>query len=95
MLQLGTIGSRSTVNYGTESWVKAPGIDTTAYLDVANFDRYDMIIGTPFMRQNKVWLDFESNRVIINGMATPATLVDVRDIDKRIRRYRTTEKRKD
>jgi hypothetical protein len=81
-LQLGTIGSRSIVNYGTEARVKAPGVEKVTYLNVANFDRYDMIIGTPFMRQNKVWLDLESNRVIVNGVATPATPVDERDIDE-------------
>jgi hypothetical protein len=75
-LQLGMIGSRSTVNYGTESRVKAPGVEKITYLDIANFDCYDMIIGTPFMRQNKVQLDLETNQVIINGVATPATPVD-------------------
>jgi hypothetical protein len=84
-LQLGTIGSRSTVNYGTESQVKALRVEQLTYLDVANFDCYNMIIGTPFMQQNKVWLDLESNQVIINRVATPATPVDERDIDKHIR----------
>jgi hypothetical protein len=46
-----------------------------------------MIIGTPFMRQNKVQLDLETNQVIINGVATPATPVDEQDIDECIRRY--------
>jgi hypothetical protein len=93
-LQLGTIGSRSTVNYGTESQVKAPGVEKITYLDIANFDHYDMIIGTPFMRQNKVQLDLETNQVIINGVATPATPVDKRDIDEHICRYRSTDKHK-
>jgi hypothetical protein len=31
------------------------------YMDIANFDRYDMIIGTPYMRHNKVQLDFEND----------------------------------
>jgi hypothetical protein len=60
-LQLGTVGSRSTVNYGTETQVTAPGVNSTIYMDIANFDRYDMIIGTPFMRANRVQLDFENN----------------------------------
>jgi hypothetical protein len=75
-LQLETIGSHSTVNYSTESRVKAPGVEKITYLDIANFDHYDMIIGTPFMWQNKVQLDLETNQVIINGVATPATPVD-------------------
>jgi hypothetical protein len=53
-----------------------------------------MIIGTPFMQQNKVQLDLETNQVIINGVATPATPMDKRDIDKHIRRYQSTDKHK-
>jgi hypothetical protein len=52
MLQLGMVGSQSTVNYGTETQVIAPGVNSTIYMDIANFDCYDMIIGTPFMRAN-------------------------------------------
>jgi hypothetical protein len=94
MLQLGTIGSRATVNYGAEVEMKAPGISQSTYVDIANFDRYDMIIGTPFMHQNKVILDFENKQVIINGVATPATKVLLEDNDGRIRRYRSVDKRK-
>jgi hypothetical protein len=52
MLQPGIVGSRSTVNYGTEIQVTAPGVNNTIYMDIANFDRYDMIISTPFTRAN-------------------------------------------
>jgi hypothetical protein len=51
-LQLGMVGSRSTVNYGTETLVRVSGVNSTVYMDIANFDHYDMIIGTPFMRAN-------------------------------------------
>src|ERR1700733_769227 len=37
-LQLGTVGSQSTVNFGTKSRVVAPGIDKSIYLDIANFN---------------------------------------------------------
>jgi hypothetical protein len=74
--------------------VTAPGIDKIIYLDVANFDRYDMIIGTPFMRENKVLLDFESNRIIMNGVATPATPIEEKDIDEHIHHHRSTDKQK-
>jgi hypothetical protein len=93
-LQLGTVGSRSTVNYGTETQVTAPGVNSTVYMDIANFDRYDMIIGTPFMRANRVHLDFENDRVIVNGVATRATKVQLNDTDTRLRRYRSTDKKK-
>jgi hypothetical protein len=95
ILQLGTIGSRSVVNYGTEVEVTAPGARGQIYMDIANFDRYDMIIGTPYMRHNKVQLDFENDQVIVNGVATPATKVTLADTDGRLRRYRATDKRKE
>ena len=94
MLQLGTVSSCSTVNFGTETLVTAPGVNSTTYMDIANFDRYNMIIGTPFMRANRVHLDFEHDWVVVNGVATPATKVLLSDTDRRLHRYRTTDKRK-
>lgn len=94
VLQLGTIGSRATVNYGSEPTISLPGFKGSTYMDVANFDRYDMIIGTPFMRMNKVHLDFETNTVTVNGVSSPATRVLLADTDARARRYRTVEKMK-
>ncbi|GLB42650.1 hypothetical protein LshimejAT787_1200990 [Lyophyllum shimeji] len=94
-LQLGTTGSRATVKYGAEPHVKVPGFEGVMYMDVANFDRYDVIIGTPFMRANKVVLDFDKNQVVVNGVATPALRVGLEDTDGRLRRHRVLEKRKD
>ena len=51
--------------------MEAPGIKDKTYVDIANFDHYNMIIGTPFMCTNKVILDFENNMVIANGVTTP------------------------
>ena len=62
-------------------------------MDVANFDRYDMIIGTPFMRFHKVVLDFENDTVRIGTQSLPATKVLVPDTDDHVCRYRTTEKK--
>ena len=62
-------------------------------MDVANFDRYDMIIGTPFMRSHKVILDFENDTVRIGTQSLPTTKVLVPDTDDRVCRYRTTEKK--
>ena len=73
ILQLGTIGSHSSVNYGTEVKVQAHGTNSIIYMDIANFNHYDMIIGTLFMRKNKVNLAFENDRIVINRVATPAT----------------------
>ena len=59
VLQLGTVGSRSIVKYGAEVKLDLPGVTKETYVDVANFDQYDMIIGTPFMWENKVILNFD------------------------------------
>jgi hypothetical protein len=93
-LQLGTVGSRATVNYGADVRMEAPGISDDTYVDIANFDRYDMIIGTPFMNKNKVILDFENKQVIVNGKSTPAVKVLLGDNDARLRRYRSVDRRK-
>jgi len=67
-LQLGTVGSRSMINYGARTCLElGPIIDSDAYLDVVNIDRYDMIIGTPFMRKYKLVLDFDHNTLSIRG----------------------------
>ncbi len=65
------------------------------YVDVVNFDRYNMIIGTPFMRRNKVKLDFEKNEVVINGQSLPAIKVTNQDLDARLRRHRATDKKQE
>ncbi|KAG6886338.1 hypothetical protein C0995_008625 [Termitomyces sp. Mi166 len=44
MLQLGTVGSHAMVQFGVEVEIRALGHPTKEYVDIANFDRYDMII---------------------------------------------------
>jgi hypothetical protein len=45
-LQLGTVGSRSMINFGAVSRLELGTIrDDNSYMDVVNIDRYDMIIG--------------------------------------------------
>jgi hypothetical protein len=95
ILQLGTVGSRASVNFGAYVDVATHGTSQPEYVDVANFDRYDMIIGTPFMRSRKVILDFENNSVKIGRQEIPATRVLVPDTDDRVRRYRATEKKQE
>ena len=61
-LQLGMVGSRSMINFGTWACLELGTItENDAYLDVINIDRYDMIIGTPFMRKHGLVLDFKRN----------------------------------
>ncbi|KAG6887000.1 hypothetical protein C0992_001225 [Termitomyces sp. T32_za158] len=72
LLQLGTVGSRAAVQFGTQANVACAGVTTQEYLDVANFDCYDMIIGTLYMRKHRVILDFEKNKIVVGGQACPA-----------------------
>ena len=66
-LQLGCSGSRSKINYGSEVNVKFASITSDIYLDVANLDKYDCILGTPFMRRHGMILDFETQEIVIRG----------------------------
>ena len=59
ILQLVTVGSQAAVNFGTYVHISTHGMSREEYVDVANFDHYDMIIGTPFMHARKVVLNFE------------------------------------
>ena len=40
-------------------------------MDVVNIDRYDMIVGTPFMRRHGLALDFEKDALTIRGVVIP------------------------
>ncbi|KAJ7081915.1 hypothetical protein C8R43DRAFT_909771 [Mycena crocata] len=62
-LQLGCVGSRSRINYGTRVPINFGGIKGYTYFDQVNLDRYDGIIGTPFLNRHGVVLDFK-NRTI-------------------------------
>ena len=92
---MGTIGSRSTIKYGADVDIKIADLETKTYVDIANFDRYNMIIGTPFLRKNKVILDFIRNVVIINGKESPAVKVTANDLDPRLCCHRTMEKKQE
>ncbi|KAG6873564.1 hypothetical protein C0993_001322, partial [Termitomyces sp. T159_Od127] len=93
MLQLGTVGSCAVVQFGVEVRVKMSGQPMKEYVDIANFDRYDMIIGMPFMCKNKVLLDFVNNKVIVNGTPLRAERGVLADTDGHLQRYQATEKR--
>ncbi|KZT23934.1 hypothetical protein NEOLEDRAFT_1024010, partial [Neolentinus lepideus HHB14362 ss-1] len=59
-LQLGTVGSRSKVNYCMDITFTVTGQVLKHYFDVANIDRYNIVIGTPLLRALCVKLDFEN-----------------------------------
>ncbi|KAE9395963.1 hypothetical protein BT96DRAFT_825493 [Gymnopus androsaceus JB14] len=69
-LQLGTKGSRSRILYGCIVPYSIHGgehgdIKGKDYMDIANIDRYDAVIGTVFMRKHGIALDFESNAICV------------------------------
>lgn len=66
-LQLGCVGSRSRINYGTRVPIRIGESEMEIYLDVVNLDRYDVVLGTPFMRRFGVQLNFENGTVVIQG----------------------------
>jgi hypothetical protein len=66
-LQLGCAGSRSKINFGTELRIEFASIAKDTYLDVANLDKYDSILGTPFLRKHGIMLDFNHDEIIICG----------------------------
>ncbi|PBK86159.1 hypothetical protein ARMGADRAFT_940950 [Armillaria gallica] len=48
-LQLGTVGSRSKINFGTMAQMELAGLTPLEYIDVVNIDCYDLLMGTLFM----------------------------------------------
>lgn len=71
-LQLGCAGSRSRINFGTRAPVTLGLFGADVYFDIANLDRYDAVLGTPFLRRFGVILDFKTNCVRIDGHAYPS-----------------------
>ncbi|KAF7966975.1 hypothetical protein HWV62_36306 [Athelia sp. TMB] len=67
-LQLGCVGSRSKISYGAVAPFGVFGITGEMYFDVVNIDRYDAILGTPFLKKHGVCLDFKNHGVTINGV---------------------------
>jgi hypothetical protein len=93
-LQLGTVGSRSMINFGARARIElGPIMEANAYIDVVNIDRYDMIIGTPFMRRHKIVLDFSNDTLSAKGHAIQTMTAGQEDLmlaKKRASRSRTS-----
>ncbi|PBK65446.1 hypothetical protein ARMSODRAFT_891861 [Armillaria solidipes] len=87
-LQLGMVGSRSKINFGTMANITIARLNPTEYIDVVNIDRYDMLIGTPFMHQYQVILDFEKKCVCMNSVDIPAEVVPTLGNSHDARRHR-------
>ena len=66
-LQLGCSGSRSKINFATAMVVEFGSTTGKSYLDIANLNKYDCILGTPFLRKHGISLDFEFQEIVIRG----------------------------
>jgi len=63
-LQLGTKGSKSTIVYGANVTIKSsPSLQTVEYMDIINIDRYDAILGTPYMSKHGIILDLRQRTI--------------------------------
>ncbi|KAJ7176551.1 hypothetical protein C8R46DRAFT_889908 [Mycena filopes] len=86
-LQLGVVGSRSRINYGARAAVDFGGIKGH---DLVHLERYDGIVGSPFMIKHGIVLDFGKREVRFpNGRVLPTLalgdetrLIAKRDQDK-------------
>ena len=62
-LQLGTVGSRSKINFGVFADFKIGKTKDNHYFNIININRYNVILGTVFMRKHGITLDFKRNEV--------------------------------
>ena len=88
-LQLGCVGSRSTINFGTRDDVTIAGHREKVYLDIVNIDHYDLILGVPFLQQFGVILDFGNDSIGVKGTSIPSLPVASQPTSLRIRRAPT------
>jgi hypothetical protein len=75
-LQLGTRGSQAKINYGMKACIKYGPIEMCQYLDIVNIDRYNVTLGTVFMRKHRIVLDFKRDQVRIGDKELPTICED-------------------
>jgi hypothetical protein len=71
VLQMGTKGSRSCIYYGTKADLTILGQKNKHYFDVVNIERYDAILGAPWLNTYKALLDFGKHTVHVQGGLIP------------------------
>ena len=75
LLQLGTVGSHASINYRMNTSVEFRGHkEDRYYLNMVNINRYDVILGAPFMWRFRVRLDFTSNSICVGPTVIQALL---------------------
>ncbi|QRV99475.1 Transposon Tf2-1 polyprotein [Ceratobasidium sp. AG-Ba] len=70
-LQLALKGSRGKCNFGVNTEVEIGPVKGTHYFDVVNIEKYDIIIGTPFMQRFGAAVDFSLDVINIKGTHVP------------------------
>ena len=65
VIQLAVMGSKSVINYGTNTTIKINGEELKEHFNVVNIDYYDTILGTPFLKKFKVAIDFTKDCLTI------------------------------
>ncbi|KDQ50120.1 hypothetical protein JAAARDRAFT_142456, partial [Jaapia argillacea MUCL 33604] len=69
MLQLGCVGSRLSINYGTVTQIEVGPVKASHYFDIVNIDRYDTVLGIVFMKTYGIILDFQTGRVTMEVLS--------------------------
>jgi hypothetical protein len=68
-IRLGCVGSRSAIHSGARANIQVgDSIARNVYLDVANVDRYDLILGNKFMYDMNIILDIHERTIYVNGL---------------------------
>ena len=71
LLQLGTKGSQTKINYGAKARLEYGPINVDRYLDIVNINRYNVTLGMVFMRKHGIVLDFDKNQVRQHNVVLP------------------------
>ena len=59
---MATSGSRSIINFGAKAEIECGDYSQTHYFDIVNLDRYQVVLGTPFLKQHGVILNYVGSR---------------------------------
>ena len=66
-LKLGCVGSKSKINFGMTMTIQFESAEISTYLDIANIDQHDVIMGIPYMTNNKISLDVPNKTIVIDN----------------------------
>ena len=70
-LQLGCVGSRSRITHGVRAQLSIGAFSAQIYFDIANIDRYNCILGIPFLWQNAAVVNFGQQKLHIGRGEIP------------------------